>query len=169
MRKTKWAIIIYLIIAIVIMGGTIYFIPLCSPFLPHPLICVLVIVLFFTSTFFYIKSLLSITSIWGEAKGFISFCIGILLIVTISNYAAIYTAFYYYDHNLFTVAGHEPLSFWDFCYFSISTLATVGYGDIVAKSTSLRMIVSLEIIHGIALLVFGISNLEFIKRKFNRE
>jgi hypothetical protein len=44
-------------------------------------------------------------------------------------------------------------SFWDFFYFSTITQTTVGYGDILPNSTIVRMIVSLQIFVGYALLV----------------
>jgi hypothetical protein len=43
----------------------------------------------------------------------------------------------------------------DFLYFSIVTVTTLGYGDIVPNSTSVRMLVVLQILLGLALIVRG--------------
>jgi hypothetical protein len=41
----------------------------------------------------------------------------------------------------------------DFVYFSLVTVATVGYGDIVPNSTPARLIVALQILYGVCLVV----------------
>jgi Ion channel/Protein of unknown function (DUF1345) len=38
--------------------------------------------------------------------------------------------------------------YWDFLYFSIITQTTVGFGDILPNSTSVRMLVSIQILCG---------------------
>ncbi len=50
--------------------------------------------------------------------------------------------------------GRDP-SFVEALYFSIVTLSTVGYGDIVPLSYPARIVVSLQIVSGILLLLFG--------------
>ena len=50
--------------------------------------------------------------------------------------------------------GRDP-SFVEALYFSIVTLSTVGYGDIVPLSYSARIVVALQIVFGILLLLFG--------------
>jgi len=50
--------------------------------------------------------------------------------------------------------GRDP-SFVEALYFSIVTLSTVGYGDIVPLSYPARIVVSLQIVAGILLLLFG--------------
>lgn len=50
--------------------------------------------------------------------------------------------------------GRDP-SFVESLYFSIVTLSTVGYGDIVPLSYPARIVVSLQIVAGVLLLLFG--------------
>lgn len=50
--------------------------------------------------------------------------------------------------------GRDP-SFVESLYFSIVTLSTVGYGDIVPISYTARIVVSLQIVAGVLLLLFG--------------
>ncbi len=44
-------------------------------------------------------------------------------------------------------------------HFSITTLSTVGYGDIVPASNLARIVASLEVVCGVLLLLFGVSEL----------
>lgn len=43
--------------------------------------------------------------------------------------------------------------FWDFFYFSVVTQVTLGYGDILPNSFSIRMLVSMQIILGLSIPV----------------
>jgi hypothetical protein len=54
----------------------------------------------------------------------------------------------------------RPWSYWDFVYFSTITQSTVGYGDILPNSTSVRMVVVMQVLVGYALLIV-ILNLVF--------
>jgi voltage-gated potassium channel Kch len=57
----------------------------------------------------------------------------------------------------FVVAGEaRDIQFSEALYVSIVTLSTVGYGDIVARSPSARMLVAVEIVVGVVLLLFGV-------------
>ena len=49
--------------------------------------------------------------------------------------------------------------FTDALYFSVVTLSTVGYGDITPASDLVRIIVSLQIVCGVLLLLFGFSEI----------
>jgi hypothetical protein len=49
--------------------------------------------------------------------------------------------------------GEAVWSFWDFLYFSVITQTTVGYGDILPNSTSVRMVVVLQILIAYVILV----------------
>ena len=51
------------------------------------------------------------------------------------------------------------LSFTECLYFSIITLSTVGYGDLVPLSPLVRLVVGVEIICGVLLLLFGFSEI----------
>ena len=53
----------------------------------------------------------------------------------------------------------RPLSFSEAVHFSITTISTVGYGDIVPVSNVARVLSSLEVICGVLLLLFGVSEL----------
>jgi voltage-gated potassium channel len=64
----------------------------------------------------------------------------------------------------------EPrdLSFTESLHFSIITLSTVGYGDIVPLSAPVRLIVGMEIICGVLLLLFGFSEIITYSREHAR-
>lgn len=51
------------------------------------------------------------------------------------------------------------LNFADALYFSISTMATVGYGDIVPAAASVRVLAMVEVLWGQFLLLFGFSEI----------
>ena len=66
----------------------------------------------------------------------------------------------YTDDPLFLV-GDVPttITFSQALYFSVITLSTVGYGDVVPLSDSVRVIVSIQIVSGVLLLLFGFSEI----------
>jgi hypothetical protein len=60
----------------------------------------------------------------------------------------------------FYVGGHpQALSFSESIYFSIISISTVGYGDIVPHSSVARLLASIEVVCGFMLLLFGVSEL----------
>ena len=60
----------------------------------------------------------------------------------------------------FLVTGEPvPITFSQALYFSVITLSTVGYGDIVPLHDSVRVIVAIQIIVGVLLLLFGFSEI----------
>ncbi|MDF2763046.1 MAG: conserved rane protein of unknown function [Rhodospirillales bacterium] len=68
----------------------------------------------------------------------------------------------------FSVSGQaRPMGFAESLYFSVSTMATVGYGDILPIDNSVRMVAAIEVIAGILLLLFGFA--ELIRAQQGRE
>jgi voltage-gated potassium channel len=62
----------------------------------------------------------------------------------------------------------RAISFSEAIHFSIVTISTVGYGDIVPASNFARMLASAEVICGIMLLLFGVSELLEYTREHRR-
>jgi voltage-gated potassium channel len=63
----------------------------------------------------------------------------------------------------------RALSFSESIYFSINTISTVGYGDIIPHSNLARVLASLEVFCGIMLLLFGVSELLEYAREHRRD
>jgi voltage-gated potassium channel len=61
------------------------------------------------------------------------------------------------------------LSFSEAIHFSIVTMSTVGYGDIVPASSLARILASAEVVCGIMLLLFGVSELLEYTREHRRD
>ena len=61
------------------------------------------------------------------------------------------------------------ISFSEAIYFSIVTISTVGYGDIVPVSNVTRMLASMEVVCGVMLLLFGVSELLEYTREHRRD
>ena len=60
----------------------------------------------------------------------------------------------------FSVSGvMRGLSFAESLYYSVTTVATVGYGDILPVANSVRMLSAIEVVTGILLLLFGFAEL----------
>lgn len=58
----------------------------------------------------------------------------------------------------FIIAGAErDITFLESMYFSIITLSTVGYGDLVPLSSLVRAVASMQIVIGVWLIIFGFS------------
>jgi voltage-gated potassium channel len=76
-------------------------------------------------------------------------------------FAAIYRVIDLYtgsDH--FQIAGIvRDISFPESLYFSIVTLSTVGYSDIVPLTDTVRLVVGVEVVMGVMLLLFGFSEI----------
>jgi voltage-gated potassium channel len=72
-------------------------------------------------------------------------------------------------YRVMTAYGAEPhfrvgetvkqLSFPEALYFSVVTLSTVGYGDVVPVSSVARTLAALEVVLGVLLLLFGVSEI----------
>lgn len=65
----------------------------------------------------------------------------------------------------FRVEGHAgALSFTDAFYFSLMTIATVGYGDIAPRGSLVRALAAVEIVLGVMLLLFGFAEIMRARR-----
>jgi voltage-gated potassium channel len=62
----------------------------------------------------------------------------------------------------------RPITFSEALYFSIVTLSTVGYGDVVPASDLVRVVVSIQMISGVLLLLFGFNELMAYAREHDR-
>ena len=90
--------------------------------------------------------------------------------VIVIVFAAIYRIIDRYaagTHFLF-IGETLDLSFTECLYFSVITLSTVGYGDLVPLSPLVRLIVGVEIIFGVLLLLFGFSEIISYSREKTR-
>jgi len=89
----------------------------------------------------------------------VSFLIFYTLIVIV--FACLYRILDLLAFHNFLIGG-EPLviSFSNSLYFSMITLSTVGYGDIVPNSPLLQVLVTIQIVSGVLLMLFGFA--EFI-------
>ncbi|KLN59678.1 hypothetical protein WH96_16015 [Kiloniella spongiae] len=60
----------------------------------------------------------------------------------------------------FSIQGEvRAISFLDSLYFSIITLSTVGYGDIIPVTDAVKAVVSIQIVVSVMLLLFGFSEI----------
>lgn len=74
------------------------------------------------------------------------------------------------DGTLFRILGTpREITFPEALYFSIVTLSTVGYGDIVPITNLARLIAVTEVVCGILLLMFGVSELITYARDRRRD
>lgn len=70
----------------------------------------------------------------------------------------------------FRVEGHAgALSFTDAFYFSLMTIATVGYGDIAPQGPLVRALAAVEIVLGVMLLLFGFAEIMRARRRLSPE
>ncbi len=70
---------------------------------------------------------------------------------------------------LFLIGGeHRDITFAESVYFSVVTLSTVGYGDILPESSFIRVVVAVEVVLGVLLLLFGFSEILGYSRSHRR-
>lgn len=86
-------------------------------------------------------------------------------------FAAIYCIVSQHSSTLHFRADNiaRALSYSEAIHFSIATLSTVGYGDIVPVSNAVRVLASIEVICGVMLLLFGVSELLEYTREHRRD
>jgi len=90
-----------------------------------------------------------------------------LLVILFASLFSIVSRFPTGDH--FHVGNTtRALSFSEAIHFSIVTISTVGYGDIVPASNIARVLASIEVICGVLLLLFGVSELLEYTREHRR-
>lgn len=91
----------------------------------------------------------ALRAIWTQLRQMGSAILGFALgyFLTVALFALWYAVAWKLDETCLT-GFHNP-SLWDFGYFSLITMATVGYGDILPVSLPVRALVSLEILAGI--------------------
>jgi voltage-gated potassium channel len=66
----------------------------------------------------------------------------------------------------FRMLGEDrAVSFADAFYFSVVTLSTVGYGDILPVSQAVRLIAVVEVVFGVTLLLVGLSEIMSYSRE----
>ena len=76
-------------------------------------------------------------------------------------YACIYRIVDVYTATSHFLVGGETraIGFTESLYFSIITLSTVGYGDITPLTNLVRTIVAVQVLSGVLLLLFGVSEI----------
>jgi voltage-gated potassium channel len=69
----------------------------------------------------------------------------------------------------FSIGGaSRAITFAESLYFSIVTMATVGYGDIVPASDAARALAALQVVLGVLLLLVGFSEIFSYTRERQR-
>jgi voltage-gated potassium channel len=86
-------------------------------------------------------------------------------------FASVYCILSQYSPDLhFRVANvARTITYSEAIHLSITTISTVGYGDIVPISNPARVLASIEVICGVLLLLFGVSELLEYTREHRRE
>jgi len=86
-------------------------------------------------------------------------------------FASVYCIMSQYSPELrFRVANiARTITYSEAIHLSIATISTVGYGDIVPSSNAARVLTSIEVICGVLLLLFGVSELLEYTREHRRE
>lgn len=82
-------------------------------------------------------------------------------IIYIIIYLLILSCTYYFldqysSENIFFIrdSNEHKISFWEAIYFTIITQSTIGYGDIVPKSSLTRFLVSFQALSTILLVIY---------------
>jgi voltage-gated potassium channel len=91
-----------------------------------------------------------------------------LLVILFASIFSIVSQFSAGDHFLVGSVA-RALSFSEAMHFSIVTISTVGYGDIVPASSIARVLASIEVVCGVMLLMFGVSELLEYTREHRKD
>ncbi|MDX2201222.1 MAG: ion channel [Hyphomicrobiaceae bacterium] len=90
-----------------------------------------------------------------------------MLVIVFGSIYAMMSQFSHVQH--FHVGGvARALSHQEAIYLSVATISTVGYGDIVPASNLARVLTSVEVLCGVILLLFGVSELLEYTREHQR-
>jgi len=91
-----------------------------------------------------------------------------LLVILFASLYSIISQFVGAEHfRVFNTT--RAISFSEAIHFSIVTISTVGYGDIVPASNLARVLASTEVICGVLLLLFGVSEILEYTREHRRD
>lgn len=95
---------------------------------------------------------------------------GILIVLIVFSFAADYTCLNAANNSSFrgleTASGSGYLvNLFEFTYYSVVTFVSVGYGDIVPRSTPAKLISMIEIGQSFVMIIFGLSNINNIHIK----
>lgn len=80
------------------------------------------------------------------------FLLSVLATMLVFSFAYSYMAIYASDATAFT----EPLGKVSSVYFTVTVLATVGFGDITPVTDLARIVVTFQMLVGVSLLTFGV-------------
>lgn len=103
-----------------------------------------------------------------EFMGFI----GISVILYVLSYAIDFYCLYQIRPDAFAGLPAEPKlldDFLTFCYFSVTNFTTAGLGDVLPRTVSARLFVSLELIISFFFTIFVMANLAMLRESFARK
>jgi hypothetical protein len=78
------------------------------------------------------------------------------LALTVPLFLLLFSAFYFEIAHANPSSFSEPLTRTDALYFTVTTFATVGYGDITAKSEGTRVVVIIQMLADLVVLGLGV-------------
>jgi hypothetical protein len=78
------------------------------------------------------------------------------LALTVPLFLLLFSTFYFELAHTDHASFGQPLTRTDALYFTVTTFATVGYGDITAKSQGARVIVIIQMLTDLVVLGFGV-------------
>ncbi len=86
--------------------------------------------------------------------------LALIVPVTVLGFAYTYLSLWHANHANFS----EPLSHVGAAYFTVTVLATVGFGDIVARTNGARLVVTLQMLFDLMLVAFLVRSLVLAAR-----